>query len=351
MENSSVIASMFKNAVGWEPHGQWEDWWVEVKTGVHNARDLRSALVTMAYGLQIAPDSRMLCILVNSRITTARLERELELFRTLANPFVTQSVRVATYTQITGYINCPEEIPVQMLEKIVQSHMGLVGQSAKGATQYTIMSLLILDWLNHAGPQTTNALCQASGASYPTVAAALKQLEAEDAITKEADRRVSLRKFPVEQWRRWIGISSQHRRSVYFVDRSGQPRSPMDLTRRLRDKVQREDIAVSGVMGAKFHYPLLDLSGDLRLDLTLHGSPNMSLDFVRALDPALERTDDPREKPSMVIHFLTRPHAHFVTGDTGILWADPIECLTDLYEARLDYQADDMLRALIENRK
>ena len=74
MENSSVIASMFKNAVGWEPHGQWEDWWVEVKTGVHNARDLRSALVTMAYGLQIAPDSRMLCILVNSRITTARLE-------------------------------------------------------------------------------------------------------------------------------------------------------------------------------------------------------------------------------------------------------------------------------------
>lgn len=351
MENSYVTAVTFKNAIGWEPDGQWEDWWVEVRTGVHNARDLRSAMVTMAYALQLAPDSKMLCILVNTRITKVRLERELELFRALANPCLAQRVHVATYTQKTGYFNCPEEIPPPTLEKMIQSHMGFVGQKAKGATQYTIMGILILNWLNHVEPQTTDALCQASGASYPTVAAVLKQLEAEDAITKEADRRVSLRKFPMEHWRRWIGISSQHRKSVYFVDRSGQPRSPMDLARRLRDRVQREDIAVSGVMGAKFHYPLLDLSGDLRLDLTLHGSPTTNLDFVRALDPALERTEDPREKPSLVIHFLTRLPAHFVTGDTGILWADPIECLTDLYEARLDYQADDMLRALIENRK
>ena len=40
--------------------------------------------------------------------------------------------------------------------------------------------------------------------------------------------------------------------------------------------------------------------------------------------------------PRLVIHMLRYRRVFFETGPEGKLWADPVECLMDLYEMRLE---------------
>jgi hypothetical protein len=40
----------------------------------------------------------------------------------------------------------------------------------------------------------------------------------------------------------------------------------------------------------------------------------------------------------------------FTPRDGGLAWADPVECLLDLHEARLEMQASQFLEALQRNR-
>src|SRR3990167_8925164 len=107
-------------------------------------------------------------------------------------------------------------------------------------------------------------------------------------------------------------------------------------------------VAVSGILGAKHYFPELDIRGDIRLDLVALGSVEaFNTEVVKELDPALELTDQTNAKPALVVHFPeTRRDDHFERGgETN--WADPIDCLSDLYDLRLDAQAEEMIHELI----
>jgi hypothetical protein len=88
------------------------------------------------------------------------------------------------------------------------------------------------------------------------------------------------------------------------------------------------------------------LIGTPRLDLTLHCRARQpDIGFLRQLDPALKPAR--REEPArLVIHLLRYPHRFSETDADGILWADPVECLLDLHEMRLESQALEFLQAL-----
>lgn len=344
-----ITPQVLKDCVGWAPDQRLDKWWVEVKTGIHTARDIRSLLVTLAYAASLDPAGEPTCVLVDSRMTPDRLARELQLFRSVIDPQVWSRIHVVLRIPPARFIGLPTGISEAWLEDVVLHQLALPNANAKGASQYTVLGLLILNWLQCAVPQTTESICRAADASYPTVAKVLKLLEAQGVILKESDRRVSLRKFPLDQWRRWVVASTDARKSVRFVDHSGQARSPEDLARRLQ-KLHRNDVAIGGVMGAKHHYPALDISGSLRLDLTVHGAAGADLSFVQRLDAALEPSHDLSDRPSVVVHFLTRKDSFFECDADGFVWADPLECMADLFDARLDNQADDMLRALIDAR-
>jgi hypothetical protein len=215
--------------------------------------------------------------------------------------------------------------------------------------KHNIQNILLLNWLNGRGPQTIKSLGEEAGTSYPTTAAAINTLEAQGTLYVEKDRSVSLRYFPTEQWRKWIASGFTHRKSARFIDRSTQPRPPSSLIKRLQ-RLNRDDIAISGIEGAREHYPELDLSGALRLDLVLHGSHKSDLSFVQKLDPALQLADNPYHQADLVIHFLDRPATHFERYGE-LLIADPLECLADLYDLKLDQQADQMLNFLTEKKK
>ena len=191
----------------------------------------------------------------------------------------------------------------------------------------------------------------AVGCSYPTVADALNHLG--PWLTRHSDRRVELRKFPREEWAKLLAVSDRVRSTMRYASRSGlQVRSPGSLMMRLR-KTMRKDIAVGGVTGAKHYFSDLNITGDPRLDISIHCPGNeVDLSFVEKLDPALVKVGSPHEPAHLAIHMIRRKKAFFEQPDPdGAQPADPVECLLDLHEVRLEARAKEFLEALIPNKK
>ena len=162
---------------------------------------------------------------------------------------------------------------------------------------------------------------------------------------------MELKSFPRGEWARLLAVSDQVRSTACFVDTSGQPRSLERLMRQLQE-LKRADIAVGGVYGAKHYHPELDLVGSPRLDLTMHCPHEMrDLSFVKRLDPGLETIEGPGKPARLVVHVLRRKESFFKRGADGSLLADPVECLLDLHEARLEPQALEFLNMLIARRE
>jgi len=200
------------------------------------------------------------------------------------------------------------------------------------------------DWLRGVPPQSADAICQAAGVSYPTLAAVLKALDVDHAVARDSSRKVHLNRLPMAAWKRWAVAKTRVRKTVRFVDHAGQARSPEEMVQRLR-RLQLQNVAVAGVIGAKHYYPQLDITSSPRLALRVHAD-NVNLDFVSQLDPGLQRSTNTADTAQLVAHYLVRPQAFFEVDDDGNVWADPVECLADLFEARLDTQADEMLFAM-----
>jgi hypothetical protein len=71
----------------------------------------------------------------------------------------------------------------------------------------------------------------------------------------------------------------------------------------------------------------------------------MNLGFIEKLDPALKRVDDPQQPANVVIHAVRHANPLFQPRDGGLQWADPVECLLDLHEMRLESQAHEFLNS------
>jgi len=330
----------------------WPNWYVCVKSGIFTARDLRSILVSAAYDLERTPENRYLCVLVDSKFTRERVKSELQAFKRIIHPQMAGRIYLTLFHQAKGFIDFPENefgISQNELRQFIQEQVALTGKNSPGATRSAVLNLLALSWLNRDEPQTTEALCQASGASYPTVVNTIKELEAENLIARQSDRRVSLKRFPERLWKRWV-VDGEARKSIRFNDRSGQPRTPEDLAERLQE-LNLPNVAIGGVIGAKHYYPMLNITGSPRLDLIVHGGVKSDLAFITKLDPALRQINNLMDPENVVVHFLPRAESMFIKDHNGLLLADPIECLANLYQAGLDYQGEDMLSTLIAKRK
>ncbi|HBC85924.1 MAG TPA: hypothetical protein DCZ94_03115 [Lentisphaeria bacterium] len=210
--------------------------------------------------------------------------------------------------------------------------------------QSEILKILICQWLNRKGPLTLDWLGNAAGCNYRTVVNALESLG--NALARRSDRSVELKYFPKDAWEWLLVNSGRSRLTKKYSDRSGQPRSIDSLLGRLA-KMQLPYVAVAGVLGARHYYPDIDLIGAPRLDLTVHCPEKYpDIDFIGRLDPALEQEDDPGKPASVVLHFIRRETPFFETNSAGVPWADPVECLLDLHEMRLESQALGFLNAL-----
>jgi hypothetical protein len=311
---------------------------VKTLAGISNVRDLRSNLLTAAYEyVEFKTETSL--ILKYCKLSPDRLNEERRLFAMLV-PEAAKHINILAQ-------DGDSEI------KISQDIHSIPARSKRspGVGPYNVQNIMLLNWMEGRGYQTIKAIGESCGTSYPTTATVIKALTDQGLLNVRKDRSVELKYFPVNQWRTWIASGSDSRKSARFIDISGQPLRPSSLIKRLKLNLpEREDIAISGIEGARFHYPDLDLSGSLRLDLVLHGNHKADLSFVKMIDPGLKLTDNPFANADLVVHFMDRPETHFVLhGD--LLIADPLECLADLYDMKLDQQADQMLYFLSARKK
>jgi hypothetical protein len=326
----------------YRPDGHWKDVWVEVKSEMHGLRTLRASLLELSYWLTKHRNSRGILVLADTRISPERLEREWAFAEEALRRNITLRLSIAQLRN-NRYIGLPQDLGNDFrvwLDELVERETKLRGVRS-GESFYDILEVLVHQWMLGKGPVTREWLKKTVGCSYPTVATTLRRLES--SLRQHSDRRVELRFFPREEWWRLLAVADKVRSTSHFVDRSGQPRTAESLLRRLKG-LGRDDIAVGGVAGARHYQPDLDLAGTPRVDLSVHTrGRTIDLGFVRELDPALQKSKSREEPWRLVVHVVQRADSLFKRSDDGLVWADPVECLLDLHENRLETQAQEFV--------
>lgn len=322
---------------------------IEVKFRVDALRTVRTTLMQVAYALGENPGKRGYLVLVDSPITEERLRAEWDQAATVLRGDVLDRLTICLHTpeQIVGIPRDPDAKTQRLLSEAADPERG-GARAIRPDFSFLIQKLLFHRWLTDPEPVTSDWLARAAGCSYPVVARVLQSLGS--LIERGTDRRVALRWFSEEAFARLAATADRARSTTRFADQSGQPRSAESHLRRL-DKLTPPGLAIGGVLGAKHYDPDLDLVGTPRLDLSVHcPGERLDLSFIKTLDPALARVEDPLEPATVVVHAVRHADSLFAPRDGGLAWADPLECLFDLHEAGFRAQASQFLETLQRRR-
>ena len=323
---------------------------VEVKTSVAGVRDVRAALARLASLLGSGERRRAYLLLVEPKVATSTLAEELEIFRRALKRDVAERLYLVT-AEAGDTMTLPQEPPLEDRE-LLRRALGEIQEEARTLPrpdmQSEVTRYLLLQWFMRAGPLSPGRVQDAVGCAYRTVIRAVERLGR--VVERTSDGSILLSAFPIDAWPGIVAESSGARSTHLYSDASGQPRSPESLLRRL-EHLGRSDVAVGGVLGAARVLPELDIVGTPRLDITVHGpTRNPDVEIARSLDPGLVLTDAHTRPPTLAVHFLRRQESLFERDhNQNVAWADPIECLLDLYEARLDAQARQFLQHIAES--
>lgn len=319
----------------------------EVLLESKDARRLRAALMEMARAASSDKVRRAVLVLEEPGITESRLRKEWQGAASVIRPELFNRLAMAIHQsgKWNGIPVLPDAKEIPILDEIIRHEISRRPASSgrNSEAHYEILRILIHQWLLGRGPLAINSLMKISGTSHPTVSRSLDRLD--HYLKRHSDRGVELRIFPRDEWARLVAVADDVRGTVRFADRSGQPRSPESLLRRLR-QLQPPDVAVGGILGARHYQPALDLIGTPRLDLSIHsGRKAADLTWVKRLDPGLEQTTRRGESPALVIHAIRRADSLFQLDGDSLPWADPVDCLLDLHEAGLEPQALEFLNS------
>lgn len=322
----------------------------EVLVEPRDLRRLRASLMDIARYSGGPRKRRGILVLDEPRVTESRLIEEWDGIRGIFRPEVLDRVAMVIHREgrpdhIIGQMSAQERESVEAV--VAHSRLTMSRPSRRPSEAFfDVLRILLVHWFRKSGPLTSKELGEQAGFSYPTISTALVKLE--PYLARHSDRRVELRSFPRDAWFKLVAQSEKVRSSQGYSDRSGRPRPPEVLLGRLQE-LGRDDIGISGVLGARHYLPGLDLIGTPRLDLVVHASRGRGgNDFLRRLDPALKPSER-GEVPQVVIHTLYRPASFFQIQETAAIWADEVECLLDLHEMRLESQALEFAERLSLN--
>jgi len=313
---------------------------VQVTVGMRTARDLRSMLMNAAYSLRGSDDQEFLCLLFKSGFSNKRLAEEVEQFLAVVRTDLGRRVHLKALKSPSDLVHVlPPSICDAELEELQLRVAEALSGKPKNSSKEAVVGMLLHRWINRLPAVKVPELAALSGASFPTVYAALSMIEP-SSLHRDEDRCVSLCGFSPEAWQQWLSISTDSIKAK-FIDRSGLPRSPEKLARQLA-KLGRQDVAIGGVLGAKHHFPGLDITAAPHLDLLMHGTQHADLSFVEQLDPGLVRDDSTQAHGHVIVNFVNRPHSLFVMQD-GVMWADVLDCMVNLWDSHLLHQVENLI--------
>ncbi len=346
----------FKNLPGFRVDAMRGDSAFQVIIDARDLRRLRSSLVEMG---RIARDGQhSILILDEPQISNERLFVEWQGIQTLFQTDILD--RLTLYIRRKGDMNeilgssltDQDDDAIEEVSKYARER-SIRPSRRQSEASFEILRVMLIHWLRKAGPMTSKDLSHETGFSYPTIARTLDDLEPH--LHRHSDRRVELQSFPKEAWLKLVAQIEKVRSSRGYTDRSGRPRPPEMLLDRLKENDLRNlcqnYVGVGGTFGARHYLPGIDLVGNPRLDLVIDAHSGQdyrpaAIDtLIRKLDPALKPAE--RGEPcQVVVHTLYRHKSFFTAADDGTLYADEVECLLDLHEARLEQQALEFLEKL-----
>jgi hypothetical protein len=301
--------------------------------GLKNTRDLRSLLLDAAYELQARPDLADTHIhLFRCTLAKKRVEIEFEQFKRIAQPQVGQRIFVHD-ERVKAHSNQSDSERLQALAP---------PRPPTTASQEAVIANLLCRQLQRLPGVSIADIAAETKASIPTIYKVLNTYA--HCIDKDPeDRTIRLSYFSQKDWEFWMQRTNQLS-SVYFIDRSGAPRSATRLAKELA-KLQRDDLAIGGLMGAIHHLPALDATIPPQLDILVHGTRRADLGFIKEIDPGLEPFTGREETANVVVHFIDRPQSLFERRD-GQQWGSLPDCIANMQKARLTPQVNDALQLI-----
>lgn len=307
-----------------------------------NARDLRGALVSLAYALKTPPESTWaICALTGSRLSADRVRQELAQFRSLVGSTLGQQIFLVAVDRDRVDGELPSADP--------SLKAAVVGAAQRGpgskVPRQAVMSAAMQAWLDGETQLGVAALRRRTRASYPTVAAALEELTRLGALMPDDKGYAYPSELPWHTWRRLAEGHAEGRKTIRFADPSGLARKPEDMVRRLaalQGEGHAAAVEVAGVLGAERYYPGLDITAALRLDLCVYDG---DVSFVRMIDAGLVETSGPKDKAVLVVHL-----AHDINHRRGrfepLKVASMVDCLAALLDIGHQAEAADFIRAM-----
>ncbi len=323
---------------------------VEVKK-TNSVRDVRGAFLALAYLIMGEPSgTSAVCVIVETRLSSARLQNELARFRQVIHPdiagrihfLVEQRQAQNSATAFGGSLDDAPDAFYDWLTDLVASER-LNGHVPPLPARQTVIAALARLRLRNDPPVTVKYLQQACQVSYPTVAAVLKELAGIGWLEDSPARGVRLRPLTTGEW---MDLARDHarQRGVYlFTDPTGHG-SPEQMAKRLA-QLQRvhklpQSVRIGGVMGAARHFPALDITAPPRLDLSVNGD---AAQVAALLDAGLSPKTRPEQRVALAMHVTRDP---WVITDRRPQpqepWASELECLSDLVEMGFMTEASEM---------
>jgi len=312
-------------------------------TRTSSVRDVRSALLTLAYRVQADPTiHEAVCVVVDSRLSATRLQEELDRFRSVLRPEIADRIHWLTDPGAAGHR--PEAFRAWLAERIAAERRR--GKAAQLPPRQIVVAALAQLRLRSEPPVTVKRLQEISGASYPTVAAVLKDFTDKGWLENGSERGVRLRPLTAREWMELAREHARLRTVQWFTDPTGLA-SPDQLAKRLAHLQESGElprsIRIGGVLGAAQHFPALDITAAPRLDLSTEED---AVHLAAMIDAGLRPKTRAEQRVVLAVHTSRQPGPH-----PPERWAGELECLADLIEMGYTREAAQMAEQMARGRR
>lgn len=322
----------------------------------HSMRDVRHALLTLAYLIRREPPSTTaVCVLVGSRLSDNRLREELQQLRQVIHPEIASRVHYLvgkgpsakdSSRNIVAFSGSLTDAPADFypwLESRVAAER-VRGHGPQLPPRQGVIAALAQLRLRNLAPVTVKHLQEVCDVSYPTAAAVLKELIQKGWLEDKGERGVRLRPLTVGEWMELARDHARLRKAQLFTDPTGQS-TPERMARRLArlqaSKKLPRSVRVGGVLGAAGHFPALDITDAPRLDISVDAEPAR---VAALLDAGLQPKTRPEQRVALAVHGTREPLGDEQGPGSEPRLASELECLADLIEMGYTREASEMAR-------